>query len=82
MGEEEPRNEKLRTVIEPTTIKAFLAGLVIGNVNKQLLLGFAVGAVGGVFIQQNVAGVPDVAESWKDFIHRWNKTRGGSSSQK
>lgn len=71
-------NKKKLTVLEPTTIKALLAGMLIGNLNKGLLLGFTFGALGGIFIQQNVAGVPDVAESWKDLMHRWNRTGGGN----
>ena len=75
---EKPRSLGKRTVIEPATIKAFIAGLLIGNLNKGLLLGFTFGALGGMFIQQNVSGVPNVAESWRDLVHRWNRTGGNN----
>lgn len=73
------KDEKLKTVVAPATIKAFVAGLVIGNINKSLLLGFTLGVIGGVFVQQNYSGaVPDVVNTCKDFIKRWGKTGGGS----
>ena len=73
---------RLKTVIEPSTLKALVAGIVIGNLNKGMLLGFTLGAVGGVFIQQNFAGVPDLEKSWKDLLHRWNKTGEDPSSKR
>ena len=77
---ESSKDERLKSVIEPSTIKAFVAGIVIGNLSKNLLLGFTVGAVGGIFIQQNFAGVPDVRNFWRDLLNRWNKTNKGSNS--
>lgn len=81
-GEGSGKNERVRTVVAPATIKAFLAGLVLGNINKRLLLGFTLGVIGGVFVQQNFGGVPDVAITWKDLMKRWNKTGGGSNSER
>lgn len=81
-GEGSGKEERLKTVVAPATIKAFVAGLVIGNVNKGLLLGFTLGVLGGVLVQQNLGGVPDVANTWKDAMKRWKKTGGGSSSER
>ena len=69
-------------MVNPRVIQAFVAGLVIGNLNKALLLGFTIGALGGTFIQQNYPGVPDIADSWKDLMQRWNKGSGGGSSNR
>ena len=87
MGEEEPKHTKgseqkeLKPVLEPSTIKAFVAGIVIGNLNKGVLLGFTIGALGGLFIQQNFTGIPNVSRTWKDLLNRWKET-GRSSSEK
>jgi len=78
MGDEEDssgNNGDLKPFIEPSTIKAFVAGLVIGNINKGLLLGFTIGTLGGIFMQQNFTGIPDVSRFWKDLISRWNRTK-------
>ncbi len=71
---EDGKDARLKAVVAPATIKAFVAGLVIGNVNKGLLLGFGLGVLGGVLLQQNTAGLPDVTNTWKDIKRRWNKT--------
>ena len=75
------KDEQQRNVIAPATIKAFVAGLVIGNINKGLLLGFTLGVIGGVFVQQNFAGVPDVSHTWRDLVKRWNSS-GGSNAKR
>lgn len=74
---EEPssRDDQLKPFIEPATIKAFVAGLVIGNINKGLLLGFSLGALGGIFVQQNFTGVPDLTNLWRDIMNRWTRTK-------
>ena len=65
---------QLRPMLEPGVIKAFVAGLVIGNLNKGMMMGFLIGALGGVYLQQNVAGVPNVAQSWRELMQRWNNS--------
>lgn len=72
-------DERLKTAISPATVKAFVAGLVLGNINKGLLLGFTLGVLGGVFVQQNFGGVPNVEKTWKDLVKRWKNTGGGSN---
>lgn len=74
--EERGGDERLRTAVSPTTIKAFVAGLVLGNINKGLLLGLTLGVLGGVFVQQNI-GVPNVAKTWNDFVKRWKNAGRG-----
>ncbi len=71
------KNERdLRPMVNPRVIQAFVTGLVIGNLNKAMLLGFTIGALGGAFVQQNYPGVPDVVNTWKDVMRRWNKSSG------
>lgn len=80
-GGEESGGERLKTVVSPSTVKAFVAGLVLGNINKGLLLGLTVGVLGGVFVQQSFGrSVPNMANTWKDFMKRWKNTGGGSNS--
>lgn len=73
------RSKKL--IMEPSTVKAFVAGVIAGNLNKGLLLGFGLGVLGGIFVQQNIPGIPDLTNLWKDLIKRWNRTNGGSNSR-
>lgn len=83
MDEEERKKNNgrdLRPMMNPRVIQAFVAGLVIGNLNKALLLGFTIGALGGAFFQQNYPGVPDIADTWRDLVRRWNKSSGGGGS--
>ena len=75
-----PEDKKMRPVIEPSAIKAFVAGVVVGNINKGLLLGLAIGTVSGIYVQQNYPGVPSVAGYWKILMDRWNKSGGGGSN--
>lgn len=65
---------QLRPMLEPGVIKAFVAGLVVGNLNKGMMMGFLIGALGGVFLQQNIAGVPNVTQTWRDLMQRWNNS--------
>lgn len=82
MDEEEGKRRELKPVVNPRVIQAFVAGLIIGNLNKALLLGFTIGAIGGAFIQQNFPGVPDVVNTWKDLTKRWNGSNNRGSSSK
>ena len=62
---------ELRPVLQPGVLKAFVVGLVVGNLNKGLVVGFFLGVMGGVYIQQNFAHVPDVRGAWMDLKNRW-----------
>ena len=64
---------ELKPVLEAGVLKAFVVGLVVGNLNKGLILGFLLGTVGGVYIQQNFARVPDVRAAWLDIKSRWRR---------
>ena len=51
-------------------IKGFVAGALIGNLNKKLLLGALVGGVAGAYYQQQF-GAPNVKEEfdkWKTIV--------------
>ena len=68
------KERQLRPVLEPAVLKAFVAGVVVGNLNKGLVFGFLLGAVGGVYIQQNfMRQVPDVRATWQDLKSRWKR---------
>lgn len=75
MSDESGRNNEreLRPVLEPGVLKAFVAGLVMGNLNKGLVLGFILGAMGGVYVQQNFVNIPDVRAAWLDLKNRWKR---------
>lgn len=64
---------ELKPVLEPGVLKAFVAGLIVGNLNKGLILGFMLGAMGGVYIQQNFTQIPDVRAVWSDLKGRWKR---------
>ena len=72
--ERKERKEALKPVLEPGVVKAFVAGLVVGNLNKQLLLGFFVGGLLGAYLQQNHYDVPNVKATWRDFLQRWDSS--------
>lgn len=78
MSDKEDQNNydserELRPVLEPGVLKAFVAGLVMGNLNKGLVLGFILGTMGGVYIQQNFVNIPDVRRAWVDLKNRWKR---------
>lgn len=76
MSDERGQNSgerELRPVLEPGVLKAFVAGLVVGNLNKGLVLGFILGAMGGVYVQQNFVNIPDVRSTWLDLKNRWKR---------
>ena len=74
-GEKANSGPPSKPMLDLGMIKAFLAGVVLANLNKGVLLGFVAGAIGGVYLQQNAAGIPDVKETWRELIRRWNSSR-------
>ena len=78
--EDDPREsgntgaEELKPIIDTANIKAFIAGVVVGNISKGLTLGFAIGAVAGVLLQQNNSDIPDVKDIWTGLINRWKES--------
>lgn len=74
-GRKEERRT-LKPVLDTSVLKAFVAGVVVASLNKNLLLGFVIGALGGTYIQQNFSGVPDVVDTWRSLVARWRSSRG------
>ena len=75
-GESRPGGVEKKPILDTSVLKAFVAGIIAGNLNKGLVLGFAIGAVGGVYVQQNLSGVPDVRETWRRLVQRWKESGG------
>lgn len=75
-GAKSVQESHLKPMLEPGVIKSFVAGLVVGNLNKGMMMGFVIGALGGIYIQQNIAGVPNVSEAWRELAERWKRTGG------
>lgn len=69
MADGSDRDEKPE--LQTGVVKAFVAGVVLANLSKNLLLGTIVGSLAGAYIQQNFVGLPDIKKTWKDFIRRW-----------
>ena len=74
--DKDPECRPLKPVLEPSVIKAFVAGIIVGSLNKNVLLGFLIGALGGVYVQQNVLGIPDVVDTWRKLVEKWKSTSG------
>lgn len=72
-GQNSDSERELRPVLEPGVLKAFVVGLVVGNLNKGLVLGFILGTMGGVYIQQNFTNIPNVRAAWLDLKSRWKR---------
>lgn len=75
-GEDKSGEVEKKPILDTSVLKAFVAGIIAGNLNKGLVLGFAIGAVGGVYVQQNLSGVPDVRETWRRLVQRWKEAGG------
>lgn len=71
------QDDKKKLTVGLPMVKAFFAGVVVSHLNKNLILGFVLGGLVGVYAQQNFSGVPDVAETWRDFKRRF---RGSGSN--
>ena len=63
-----------KPALDLSIAKAFVAGVILANLGKGLLLGFLVGALGGSYVQQNVTGVPDIAKTWRELKRKWRDT--------
>lgn len=63
-----------KPALDLSLAKAFVAGVILANLGKGLLLGFLVGTLGGSYVQQNVTGVPDVAKTWRELKRKWRET--------
>lgn len=78
-GDDQPvgQDEKKKLTVGFPMVKAFFAGVVVSHLNKNLILGFVLGGLVGIYVHQNFSGVPDVAETWRDFRRRF---RGSGSN--
>ena len=61
-----------RPKLQTNVVTAFVAGVALANFNKNLLLGFVIGALAGVYAEQSLPGqFPSVIRLWSDFKRRW-----------
>lgn len=61
--------------LQTGVLKAFVAGVVLANLSKNLLLGFVIGGLGGAYLQQNFSKIPDLKATWRDLRRRWEQSR-------
>lgn len=69
-------DERKKLTVGLPMVKGFIAGVVVSHLNKNLILGFFLGGLAGVYAQQTFSGVPDVLDTWRDFMKRF---RGGGT---
>ena len=76
-----PPKRELEPLLQPSVVTAFLSGVVVANFNKNLLLGFTVGGIVGVYLQQTFPSqFPNVTEYWEKIKKQWKGTSSSSSS--
>lgn len=62
----------LEPLLQPNIITAFISGLLVANVNKNLLLGFTIGGLAGVYLQQTFPNqFPNVKQYWRELKDKW-----------
>jgi len=69
------KDNRLKPLLDPMVMKAFIAGIIVGNLNKGMMVGFIVGAVGGIFVQQNNKDTPNLSKLWSDIKDKWIKSK-------
>lgn len=70
-------NKHLKPLLAPNVVTAFVAGVLLASLNKNLLLGFLVGGVAATFFEQSTPGyLPNVGEVCQDLRRRWKESRG------
>lgn len=60
--------------LQTGVLKAFVAGVVLANLSKNLLLGFVIGGLAGAYLQQNFSRIPDLKTTWRDLKRRWEQS--------
>ena len=74
-GDRPTRYSEEKPELQTGVLKAFVAGVVLANLSKNLLLGFVVGGLGGAYLQQNFSKIPDLKATWRDLKRRWEQSR-------
>ena len=72
---------QLKSVLSPNVVTAFLAGLLMGNLNKNLVLGFLVGGIAATIFEQNrrTGNLPNVCDVWQNLRSKWRETNAQES---
>jgi hypothetical protein len=69
-------DRELQPILQPAVLGAFIAGLALANFNRNLLMGFIVGCLGGTYVEQNYPNqLPNVMEAWNNLKRKWHETR-------
>ena len=81
-GKDKDVSSKLTTreiqepLLQPAVVTAFIAGIVLANLNKNLLLGYLLGGLTGTYIQQTYPyHIPNVKDTWSDIKRKWSQTK-------
>ena len=77
-GEGSGKRELKKSVFDLTVAKAFLAGVLVAHLSKNLVLGFIIGSASGVYCQQNYSNIPDVTRTWQDFLKRFRSSKSSN----
>ena len=74
-GEDGLSKKELEPLLQPSVVAAFFSGVVLANFNKNLLLGFTMGGIAGVYLQQTFPSqFPNVKEYWEKLKKQWKNT--------
>ena len=55
-------------------VKGFIAGVIFSHINKVFVLSAVVGVAGGMWVEQNISGVPNVKQVTSEWIRTFKKT--------
>ena len=65
-----------RPKLQANVLGAFVAGVVLANFNKNLVLGLVIGTLAGAYAEQSLPGqFPNVRQFWYDLKQRWKDGR-------
>ena len=72
----ENHSKDTRPVLQPSVVTAFIAGVVLANFNKNLLMGFVVGGLVGAYAEQSFPKqFPNIKHLWRDIKRKWTESR-------
>lgn len=70
------RGKMKKSVLSPNVVTAFLAGLLLGNFNINLVLGFLAGGIAATILEQNRPGsLPNVRDVWQGLRSKWRESQ-------